>query len=325
MKVNIILAILLYVLSLECSAGMFEGKGETVLPFLRINPSVRSAGFGGSNAATIEGVQAIYLNPAGIAAVNKTDIYMQYTRWIDEINIGYISLASKFDKWGILGFSAGYMMYPKQKETKQDSSNPYNYVKIDEFSASTGFIGGYFSKKLGTKIMSGFGVKGIGQKIGDFKSIRTIAMDMGFIIIPNSYTRYGFSANNLSWGVKYGSELEPMPIVLRLGGEWNYDPNAFRYIRKSKGSEWKYSFKLCSEFRLREGIYVKGGIEVFPFEFLSLGLGYTYALEGDDLKGIGGASAGFGLINIGNMKIDYAINSYGRLGIVHRAGINFSI
>ncbi len=315
LKLSVFSVIVFFTIVLNCSGKILEGKGKTVFPFLKINPSVKSSGFAGSSAATMEGIQAIYLNPAGIAAIKSSDFYAQYTRWFDEINIGYMSIGKLFSHMGVLGVSIGYIQYPKQKETIIDTDSPYNYSVKDSFSASTVFTGTYISKTISKSMLGGFGVKLVGQKIGEFKSVRTFAFDTGIIAKSPPYATYGISLNNLSWGAKYGKDWEPLPCILRIGGEWKHISRDYR--------KWQYSFKLCTELRYNDGLYINGGLEVIPYKFLSFRAGYTYALESDDLGGIGGASFGLGLLKIGSMDIEYALSSFGRLGFTHRFALTW--
>jgi hypothetical protein len=325
-KKIVLLLICIFSTALNSSGSGIEGKGETVFPFLKINPSVNSSGLAGSNAATLEGIQSIYLNPAGIASIKKPSLYAQYTKWIDNMNLGYVSFGKTTSKKTVFGVSAGYMQYPKQKETAA-ADNDYNYVELGSFSAATGFIGTYLSGKFTDNISGGAGVKFIRQEIGDFKIAQTVAFDIGMIAKANSYTKYGISLNNLSYGVEYGDDIEPLPATLRFGGEWEYVPDEYVYDNRPM-ADWRYTFYLCGDLKFKDGVNINSGIEVNPNRYIAVRAGYSYALESDQLGGIGGASFGVGLmdlITINGLDIDYAMSSLGKLGLAHRLGLRFTI
>ena len=156
-KIVFNIIIIVFAVVLNSFGNTFEGKGQTVFSFLKINPSVNSSGFAGSNAATMKGIQAVYLNPAGLSVVSSAQAYAQYTKWIDEMNIGYISFAKQVSQKNIFGISLGYLQYPKQMETAVDNTSPYNYTEIDSFSAASGFAGMHFAGKINHKLLGGVG------------------------------------------------------------------------------------------------------------------------------------------------------------------------
>lgn len=325
-KKALLIIILIFILIHKSSGKNAEDKGETAFPLLKINPSVNSSGFAGSNAATMEGIQAVYLNPAGLASIENLDIYAQYTKWFDKMNMGYMAVGKSYDSGMVKAFSVGYIQYPGQKETVADSSSVYNYREVDDFSAETGFVGTSIAGDFSNKVQGGIGVKFIGQRIGDFESAGTFTFDTGIIVRSSPHALYGISLNNLSWGVKYGKDWEPLPGMLKIGGEWKRVADNSRYIGYGKKlDKWQHMLKLCGELRFRDGLYIKGGLEIKPCNFLSFRAGYTYAVESDQLGGAGGASFGIGLLEIKGVDIEYALSSFGRLGIAHRMGLKLSI
>lgn len=304
-----------------------EGKGETIFPILKINPSVNSVSRGGSNSATITGTESVFLNPAGIYKLETNDVYVQYTKWIDNMNIGYLAFGKKL-KNIYTGFMAGYIQYPNQKETVEDTNEQLNYKVLDDFSASTYFIGSFVAKKLSKNIAGGISTKFINQTIGNFSSASTFAFDLGIMIEAPNDILYGITLNNISWGAKFKADNEALPMLMRIGGEWRYSQNQSKYVRiqnvqYKKSWETSYSVELCSEIRFNEGVYLMAGGEVMPYRFIAFRGGYTYPIEDDELGGISGLS--FGLAFIVGVEIEYAFSSLGELGFTHRIGLGFPI
>lgn len=324
-KKTILIIFIFTAVNIDCRGSAFEGKSETVLPFLKINPSVNSSAMAGANAPTLEGIESVYLNPAGIAAMESIQVYAQYTKWIDEINMGYIAAGRPVAGLGNLGFSLGYIQYPSQTQTIADSASKYNYSELGSFKSNTGYMGSYISASFGEKILGGIGMKYVFQNIGDFKKVAAFAFDTGVILKANNYSNYGLSLNNLSWGAKYGSKSEPLPAIIRLGGKWKYTYGDSFYARQIRSSGMQYLFELCVEMRQKDGVYVNAGIEFVPVSFLSIKTGYSYALESDDLGGISGLSAGIIFQGLAGIDIEYACSSFGRLGFVHRVGLKLSL
>ncbi|MFC2061957.1 PorV/PorQ family protein [Elusimicrobiota bacterium] len=312
-----ILIMLVLTVNTVARGSLLEGKGETIFPFLKINPSVESAAYSGSNAAIIEGAQAAFLNPAGLASAEKTGFYALYTRWLDDINIGYVSSVYQLEKYGNLGVCLGYMQYPDLKVIEEDAASEYGYSVKNTFSASSGYGGVSISKYLSTNLMGGCGLKFVGEKIGSYASASTLAMDCGIIGSASPEESYGLSVSNLSWGARFKDKLEPLPVIIRAAGSWSYTQI------QGKMAGWKYGLTLGSELRFKDGLYIMCGLDISPGKIISIRGGYNYALESDDLGAPGGASFGLGLGDLEGVRIEYSLASFGRLGLTHRIGINF--
>jgi len=304
--------------------GFIEGKGETAINFLQIDSSVKSSGMSGSIGATIEGIQSMFLNPAGLAAVSKTTVYALYSYWFADMKQGYSALGTPLNNNINFGLTLGYQSYPEMKAVEVDAGSVYGYSEGDSFNAYDGFIGVYLSKKFSKSVRSAVGVKAVTEVIGDYSSAMTAALDIGVTAMDINGAVYGFSVSNISWGADFGGGSEPLPVVLRIGGRWSSEHGQRSYSGKTI-----YEFSLGTEITAREGMSIKGGLEVIPVGFLSLRAGYTYDLEGNDLGGLGGAGIGFGFSNpFGKTDafiLEYSLSSFGRLGFGHRAGISFLI
>ena len=64
------------------------------------------------------------------------------------------------------------------------------------------------------------------------------------------------------------------------------------------------------------------GAEVTPRRFVSLRVGYRYALTSPDLGGLSNFSAGIG-VRFTQMSFDYAYIPLGDLGTTHRISVNY--
>jgi len=258
-KKSLIVFVILFYWAASGGGAAFKGKGSDSFTFLKINPSVKSSALAGSDCVTAVGLDAPFLNPAGLKADEGMGFYFNFTRWFDEINIGYASVVRDMGALGHMGFSAGYILYPSQKETEVDALSVYNYRETGSFNASGGFAGLSMSRKITDSVSAGWGAKVAGQSIGDYKTVATGVFDLGMIVYAPEHMRYGVSLNNISWGVKYSDSYEPLPALLRIGGKWsNIDRERTKYLMRKVDSwysadrQWKYSLTFCSEFRFGE-------------------------------------------------------------------------
>ena len=82
-SIKAILVILLAILTVNpIYAGNPQRAGQAGASELLINPWSRSSGLGGSNAAGIHGLEAVYLNVAGLAFTEKTELVFSQTSWL---------------------------------------------------------------------------------------------------------------------------------------------------------------------------------------------------------------------------------------------------
>ena len=69
-------------LPINLHAGNDQRVGTAGAQELLINPWARSSGFGSANSASIQGLEASFLNIAGIAFTNKTEMIFSRTNWL---------------------------------------------------------------------------------------------------------------------------------------------------------------------------------------------------------------------------------------------------
>ncbi|MCC6689889.1 MAG: hypothetical protein IT235_00005, partial [Bacteroidia bacterium] len=76
-------------LSVNVFAGNADRSGSAGATELLINPWARNSGQAGSNSASVKGLEATFLNVAGIAFTRKTELIFSHTNWLSgtDINI----------------------------------------------------------------------------------------------------------------------------------------------------------------------------------------------------------------------------------------------
>jgi hypothetical protein len=76
------IALLAGVIALPSMAGNSDRAGQAGATELLINPWARSSGFAGANTASVRGLEAQYLNVAGLAFTRKTEVLFANTQWL---------------------------------------------------------------------------------------------------------------------------------------------------------------------------------------------------------------------------------------------------
>ena len=78
-------------LACSCTTNLFAGNPDRVgsagASQLLINPWARSSGMGGSNIASVKGLESLYGNVAGLAFTEKTELIFSRSSWIADVPI----------------------------------------------------------------------------------------------------------------------------------------------------------------------------------------------------------------------------------------------
>jgi len=84
-----------------------QSGGQSGATQLLINPWGKSSGVGGADAAYGKGIEMVYMNPAGIAGIEKTDLLFSRSNWLQgsEIFINTFGVAQRFNDRSVIGLS----------------------------------------------------------------------------------------------------------------------------------------------------------------------------------------------------------------------------
>ncbi|MEW5905556.1 MAG: UPF0164 family protein [Elusimicrobiota bacterium] len=74
------------------SAGVSSAL-ESGAEFLRIGSDARASSMGGAYTAAANDVSAIHYNPAGLAAVNGTELGLSHAKWLLDGSYDFVGLA----------------------------------------------------------------------------------------------------------------------------------------------------------------------------------------------------------------------------------------
>jgi hypothetical protein len=198
----IITVIVLAVIAPNLHAGNEERAGESGASELLFNPWAASSGFGNANVASIQGLEGIFLNVAGTAFTEKTQLGFTYTDYLSGSNIGINSFAFS-QKAGESGVISGGVV-------------AYNFGDIDKttvelpegdgstFSPSYTNITIAYAREFSNSIYGGVAFKVINEGISNVKA-NGIAIDAGiqYIAGENDQLKFGISMQNVGPTMKF--------------------------------------------------------------------------------------------------------------------------
>ncbi len=280
------------------NTDIHENAGTRAMTFLKIGVGAKAIGMGESQVAVTDDLYASYWNPAGLAKLQKPQLALMHNEWFAEINHEFVGFALPIGKKNTVGVSANFLSYGELDGRDQDGNEttifrPYDLAMI--LSYARGF---------GKTLALGVNAKLLREQIVD-ESGSGIAFDFGglytFSDIPLSF---GFNAQHVGPRVKFIEDTFELPFTFRFGGAYKL---------------WNEAVILTMDIiRPTDNDNAVGtGIGYTIGNVLQLRTGYKYKFGGNDLGAISGLRGGFGL-TLRRFQIDYALISFGDLGLAHR-------
>lgn len=201
-------AFLMGLVSLPASAGNSDRAGQAGATELLINPWARSSGFGSANTASVRGLEAQFLNVAGMAFTNKTEILFSNTQWLvgSGVMINSFGISQKIGEAGVIGLGIMNMSFGEIDITTSELPEG----GVGTFSPNYLNIGVSYAKNFSNSINGGVTVRIINQNISNLGATG-VAFDAGI-----SYTtRLGNkdkekNKDNLQFGISLKNVGPPM-------------------------------------------------------------------------------------------------------------------
>jgi hypothetical protein len=169
-------AIMATVLAMPTYAGNSDRAGQAGATELLINPWARSSGFAGANSASVRGLEAQYLNVAGLAFTRKTEVLFANTQWLvgSGVMINSFGLSQKIGEAGVIGLGVMNMSFGEIDITTTELPDG----GIGTFTPNYLNIGVSYAKNFSNSINGGVTVRVVNQSISNLNATG-IAFDAG--------------------------------------------------------------------------------------------------------------------------------------------------
>jgi hypothetical protein len=334
--------------STQAVAGNEDRAGSAGSTELNVNPWARSAGWGTAGLSSINGLEAMYSNVAGLSFTEGTEISFSRSNWLGQatdIGLNAFGLAKKVGETGAFGLSLVSFNYGEIPITTTELPEG----GLGNYSPSSLNISLAYSKQFSPSISGGLALKVISQSMTNIKT-QGVAIDAGirYVTGERDQIKFGISLRNVGPTMKYqgdGLSLEmenldtellltteqrsasyELPSQLNIGfsydfvlGEKSSLTSALTYTSNSfTRDQWRLGlqYKLESDkvhFTLRGGF-------VYESDLISKENRAT-ALSGPT----GGLSVDFPVGENGTkLGLDYAVRT-SALGFIHTVGAKITI
>lgn len=327
------------------SSGLYAGNpqraGQAGASELLINPWARSSGWGGVNIGGVKGVEASFVNIAGIAGTEKTDVAFANTQWLvnSGISINSFGFNQKVGSNGVLGANVVSLDYGEWEITTVD--NPEGGVGT--VSPSTITIGVSYAQKFTESIQGGINIKIYNSSSTNLRAT-AVCFDAGvqYITGADKQVKFGITLKNVGPSASFqgdgqvvnlpspsggytqayqerSSDFE-LPALLSLGGSYDFYFDDQRIT--AAGSFTSNSFE--------KDQFVLGGEYALKETFL-LHAAYTFWDNSDNEVSttvFTGLSAGLGVnvpLGESKFKVDYSYRATKQFKGVHSIGVSFGL
>lgn len=331
----------------EAYAGNKDRAGEAGANQLLINPWARSNGLARANASYVRGIEAQFLNVAGLAHIHSTEVIFSNTTWLkgSGTNIAAFGFAQKLgENGGVIGLSVMSMSYGEIDITTVDQPEG----GIGTFSPTASNINLSYAKAFSNSIYGGINIKLLSESTSDTKA-STVAIDAGiqYVTGKDEQIKFGVSLKNVGPNMQFSGDglsfrgfvpgqsnamtVEQrsagfeLPSLIRIGGSYDFELSDNMHLIPS----YNFTSNSFTNDIHSLGVHFKWG------QFLELRVGYGYedGILDNDIRAT--ASTGFaGGISIGSpfkkgkeggFSIDYAFQHSNPFEGSHSVGIRLHL
>lgn len=326
------------------TAGNPQRAGSAGAPELLINPWARSGGWSNVNVAGVRGVEATYLNVAGITFTEKTEIAFTSTQWLVGAGIS-INSAGFTQKVGENGVMTGHFTSFDYGDWPRTTINSPE-GGLGEVSPSTAIIGLGYAQKFTANIRGGLNIKLYNTSLVNM-SVTTACVDAGvqYVTGDREQFKFGITLRNVGPAANYEGDGQSIslpvpqggfsqafeqrsadfeiPATLAIGGAYDFDFAEQRLTLAAafqSNSFQKDEYTVGAEYSMREMISARVGYTIFDnrnfevntsvFSGLSAGISLDVPLSKNNRNIFG---------------LDYSYRHTNTFNGVHSIGVSFNL
>lgn len=285
--------------------------------FLRLDFNARASALNGSFVSMTNDPNLVFYNPASLVTLERPAGSASFMKHLLDVSAGSISYGQSFEDLGTFAAGISFIDYGSFEET-DESMNVLGTFGAQELAVTAGW--GMF---LEENLSVGGNVEFIYSSISSFRSSGVAVGGALFYQIPEEQITLGLSIRHLGTQIgTYNGTRESLPLDITIGITKRPEHLPvflnlnFHKLNESRNSFFDRlsSFSLGAEFLMSESVRLRAGYSNEQRKELKLG----------SSSGLAGFSFGGGVL-IREYVVDYAFNSYGKIGGLHRisVGMNF--
>lgn len=290
--------------------------GTAAAQFLTIGAGARSLGMGGAYTAIAEGPEAIYWNPAGLAALKSPEAGYSLTQLPAGISHNYAAAAAPSALLkGDIGVAFTSLTQPgldlvTASNQTVGSFAPHSEAYALSYAHRFALGGAASAPPVAGTLDAGLAIKYIDENLGT-RAASTFAVDAGVIFRPAGVENLivGAAVRNLGGNLNYIDQPEPLPTEVGVSAAYAI-----------RGDGWRLLPALDFSLPDAGNPYAKFGVEFSRVlgaqTWGAVRLGYT-SQPAVDLGAVAGLTAGIGL-RVNRFLFDAAFEPMTYLGDEYR-------
>lgn len=299
-----------------------QRAGISALTFLKIDPSVRSAGMAGANLTLTGDVFATAWNPAGIAEEENFSVGVSNTFWAGGVNLAYLGVVKPFSA-GNFGLTVTSLTSGPMEVRTEFAPNGTGEL----FYVSNTAIGVSYGRRLTDFFSFGGNIRYVNESLAEYTA-HTAVIDLGFlyrvgykdlsfaVLVQNFGTNSRLTGDFQPDGFNpkpISLESYPAPTVFKLAVSlvpWKTDDMSLTTIAQlNHPNDNAENIRLGLEYEYRKLLYLRAGykINVPDQVYPTAGLGLRTRMGRHPLH------------------FDYAVDPTRYLGWIHRIGLRFTL
>ena len=166
-------------------------RGTAAAEFLSIPVGARATAMGNAFSATVDDATALYWNPAGMTALPRSTVALEYAQWLVGIDFNYAAVVLPMG-FGTVGFAVTALRTPDMEVTTVAEQNGTG----ETFDASSYALALSYARALTDRFSIGGTAKFITERIWH-SNANSIAVDVGTMFeTPFQGIRLGASISN---------------------------------------------------------------------------------------------------------------------------------
>jgi hypothetical protein len=334
--------------SVVVNAGNEDRVGSAGATHMLVNPWARSAAIGSAGISSVNGLEATFVNIAGLAFTDRTQIKYNYTNWMGSagISLNSAGIAQKISESDVIAVSIQSMNFGDIAITTVN--NPEGNIGF--FSPRMNVFNVGYARTFSSSIYGGINFKVISESISNLRTTG-MAIDAGirYVTGEQDQIKFGITLRNVGPVMKYKGDglanqidyistgvtatLEQrsatyeLPSLLAIGGSYDFILNEQNKLNVSVGFTAN-SFQ-TDQYRLGLDYGMTADMVAF-----NIRAGFVYEKNLFDAENrsnaLIGPSAGFSVdALVGETKsalgIEYAVRFAGVFGVIHTIGATISL
>ncbi|MBI5595897.1 MAG: PorV/PorQ family protein [Elusimicrobia bacterium] len=281
--------------------------GTTGATFLKLPAGAHAEGLAGTVAASADGPDALFWNPAGLARMaerGRSEASFGYNALLESSYAGAASYARPLK--GARSTVGAALLYHTPGAI--DAYDRFGNANGQFTPVDLAFLAGY-ARRFGP-LMAGAAGKFIRSELAGSSGI-SFALDLGAQLervgdVGDGQVDLGAAIRNLGPAISVGSVADPLPFAVQLGARWHANRQFAMLLDGHLDVDAAPYPSIAGEFTQAFGAASKGQIRA----------GYNLKRT-RSLEGLAGLAAGGG-IDLDRFVVDYAWVPFGELGTTHR-------